>query len=88
VNQVISKRMVKKQQMRWTKRGAHRLLQVRAQVLNEDLRPTFNRCFWQVRRHHGQVMPHTLIDALIARIACFSSASPRAWTHTRGRRRG
>jgi len=30
VNQVISKRMVKKQQMRWTKKGAHLLLQVRA----------------------------------------------------------
>jgi hypothetical protein len=29
VNQVISKRMVKKQQMRWTPRGAHLLLQVR-----------------------------------------------------------
>ena len=29
VNQVIAKRMVKKQQMRWTKRGAHLLLQVR-----------------------------------------------------------
>jgi hypothetical protein len=43
VNQVISKRMVKKQQMRWTKKGAHLLLQVRTQVLNEDLRPTFER---------------------------------------------
>jgi hypothetical protein len=29
VNQVVSKRMVKKQQMRWTESGAHRLLQVR-----------------------------------------------------------
>ena len=27
VNQVVSKRMVKKQQMRWTRRGAHLLLQ-------------------------------------------------------------
>ncbi len=45
VNQVISKRFVKKQQMRWTKRGAHFLLQVRAQVLNEDLRPTFERWY-------------------------------------------
>jgi hypothetical protein len=44
VNQVISKRMVKKQQMRWTESGAHRLLQVRTQVLNEDLRATF--CRW------------------------------------------
>jgi hypothetical protein len=31
VNQVVSKRMVKKQQMRWTKKGAHLLLQVRTQ---------------------------------------------------------
>jgi len=43
VNQVISKRMVKKQQMRWTESGAHRLLQVRTQVLNDDLRATFDR---------------------------------------------
>ena len=45
VNQVISKRFVKKQQMRWTKQGAHLLLQVRTQVLNEDLRPTFERWY-------------------------------------------
>ena len=31
VNQVIAKRFVKKQEMRWTPRGAHRLLQVRTQ---------------------------------------------------------
>jgi hypothetical protein len=29
VNWVISKRMVKKQQVRWTRHGAHYLLQVR-----------------------------------------------------------
>src|SRR5580658_2769761 len=34
VNQVVSKRMVKSQQMRWTPSGAHRLLQVRTRVLN------------------------------------------------------
>jgi hypothetical protein len=33
--------MVKKQQMRWTERPAHRLLQVRARILNEDLWATF-----------------------------------------------
>jgi hypothetical protein len=38
VNQVVSKRFVKKQQMRWTKRGAHLLLQVRTRTLNNDLR--------------------------------------------------
>ena len=45
VNQVVSKRMVKKQQMRWTQRGAHLLLQVRTQVLNDDLRHTFERWY-------------------------------------------
>ena len=37
VNQVISKRFVKSQQMRWTKKGVHLLLQVRTRVLNEEL---------------------------------------------------
>jgi hypothetical protein len=36
INQVVSKRMVKKQHMQWTPRGAHLLLQVRTQVLNGD----------------------------------------------------
>jgi hypothetical protein len=38
VNQVISKLVVKKQQMGWTPRGAHLLLQVRTRVLNDELR--------------------------------------------------
>jgi hypothetical protein len=37
VNQVVSKRLVKKQQMRWTPQGAHLLLQVRTRVLNDEL---------------------------------------------------
>jgi len=45
VNQVVSKRMVKKQQMRWTPRGAHLLLQVRTQVLNDELADDFHRWF-------------------------------------------
>jgi hypothetical protein len=44
INWVVSKRMVKKQQMRWTKRGAHLLLQTRTSTLNGDLRDTF--CDW------------------------------------------
>ena len=58
VKQVISKRMVKKQQMRWTKKGAHLLLQVRAQVLNEDLRPTFERWY--------PAMPSTGVSSALA----------------------
>ena len=45
VNQVVSRRMVKQQQMRWTQRGAHLLLQVRTQALNDDLRATFRRWY-------------------------------------------
>ena len=44
VNQVSSKRFVKKQQMKWTTRGAHLLLQVRTHVLNDALRDVF--CQW------------------------------------------
>jgi hypothetical protein len=36
VNLVVSHRMVKKQQMRWTDEGAHCLAQVRVAVLNEE----------------------------------------------------
>ena len=45
VNQVVSKRMVKKQQMRWSEAGAHNLLQVRMKVLNDQLRETFVRWY-------------------------------------------
>ncbi len=41
INQVVSKRMVKKQQRQWTPEGAHLLLQVRTQVLNADWADTF-----------------------------------------------
>jgi hypothetical protein len=37
VNQIIAKRMVNKQQMRWTPAGAHRLLQIRTRVLDYQL---------------------------------------------------
>jgi hypothetical protein len=45
INQVVSKRMVKKQQMRWTGRGAHLLLQVRTRVLNEEWHSTLSRWY-------------------------------------------
>ena len=45
VNQVISKRMVKKQQMRWSPRGAHLLLQIRTRVLNDTLADDYGRWY-------------------------------------------
>ena len=40
VNQVVSHRMAKKQQMRWTDEGAHCLAQIRVAALNNELSPT------------------------------------------------
>jgi hypothetical protein len=45
VNQVVSKRMVKKQQMRWAPESAHLLLQVRTRVLNDELADVFHRWY-------------------------------------------
>ena len=44
VNQVISKRMVKQQQMQWSKKGAHLMVQMRTKVLNNELEALF--CRW------------------------------------------
>jgi hypothetical protein len=43
INHVVSRRFVKKQQMHWTLKGAHLLLQVRTKVLNQELEATFLR---------------------------------------------
>ena len=45
VNQVISKRFCKKQQMACTPRGAHLLLQIRTRVLNGDWEATFREWY-------------------------------------------
>jgi hypothetical protein len=45
VNQIVSKRFVKKQQMRWTRRGAHLLFQIRTRVLDNTLATTFQRWY-------------------------------------------
>ena len=39
VNLLVSHRMAKKQQMRWTNEGAHHLVQVRVAALNGELTP-------------------------------------------------
>lgn len=45
VDQIISRRFVKKQQMRWTDRGCHNVLQIRTRVINDELRPAVQRWF-------------------------------------------
>jgi hypothetical protein len=45
VNQVVSKRRVMKQQMRWAPKSAHLLLQVRTKALNDELGEVFRRWY-------------------------------------------
>ena len=45
VNQVVAKRLVKQQQMRWSDQNAHRLLQVRTAELNRQLRRHFEHWY-------------------------------------------
>ena len=64
INQVISKRFVKKQQMQWTPKGAHLLLQTRTRVLDDELEAAFRTwypsfrpttaaaCQWQPKTAH------------------------------------
>jgi hypothetical protein len=57
VNQVISKRMVKRQQMQWSQRGAHLLLQCRTRVLNEELEDVFRGWYPQFRTQGARPPP-------------------------------
>jgi hypothetical protein len=45
VNEVVSKRFCKKQQMQWSKEGAHLLLQTRVRTLNGELSTIFKRWY-------------------------------------------
>jgi hypothetical protein len=49
INQVVSRRFVKKQQMHWTPEGAHLLLQTRTTVLNDELEGVFRKWYPQFR---------------------------------------
>jgi hypothetical protein len=45
VNAVVNKRFCKKQQMQWSKEGAHHLLQNRTRTLNRELADTFRQWY-------------------------------------------
>jgi hypothetical protein len=51
VNQVVAKRCAKKQQMQWTPRGVHPLLQLRTRALDDTLGDVFAR--WRQKRKAG-----------------------------------
>jgi hypothetical protein len=52
-NQIVSKRMVEKQQMGWSPRGAHLLLLIRTRVLGEQWENAFRR-WYPAFRAEGQ----------------------------------
>jgi hypothetical protein len=55
VNLVVSRRFAKKQQMQWSKVGAHRLLQTRTKTLNGTLRDLFTRWYPDMAVNDNQV---------------------------------
>ena len=49
VNELVSARMAKRRQMRWSEQGAHLLVQVRSAVLNGTLRPRERPVPWPAK---------------------------------------
>ena len=45
VNQVVSQQFCKRQQMQWSKRGAHLLLQTHVKTLNRELGSVFEQWY-------------------------------------------
>ncbi|MGJ0630234.1 ISKra4 family transposase, partial [Xenorhabdus bovienii] len=64
INEVIAKRMVKKQQMQWSQQGAHYLLQTRTAVLNDDLKTQFEHGYPGIKL--GDETGHYLAEVVAA----------------------
>ncbi len=45
VNSLLGKRFTRKQQMQWTHKGAHLLLQTRTKVINDELPAIFRKWY-------------------------------------------
>jgi hypothetical protein len=61
INQVVSRRFVKKQQMSWTLEGAHLLLQTRTKVLNNELDDVFRRWYPKFRPAAQSPVPERMV---------------------------
>jgi hypothetical protein len=84
VNAVISKRFAKRQQMQWTKRGAHLLLRTRTRALDEYPPATVRalvswlgkrQCITPRSRRSGITTPHIV---MLAKYECAWLSRPRA----------
>ena len=60
VNAVVGKRFAKRQQTRWSKRGAHLMLQTRTRVLDDTLRTKFQS--WYPGLFHVRTADHSEHD--------------------------
>ncbi len=56
VNTVVGKRFGKRQQMRWSKQGAHLMLQTRARTLDGTLRQKFEQWYPGMKAGKGDKM--------------------------------
>src|SRR4051812_9664954 len=87
VNAVISKRFAKRQQMQWTKRGAHLLLQIRTRALDGTLRRSSDHGREQSPLHlvsawaseQGLVLGQRCAPCLRSRASAASTARPLKW---------
>ena len=52
---MISRRFAKKQQMQWSKQGAHRLLQTRTRTLNGTLRDLFTSWYPAMAANNNEI---------------------------------
>jgi hypothetical protein len=57
VDLVVSRRFAKKQQMQWSKKGAHRLLQTRTRTLDGTLHDLFTTWYPAMPANDGQTLP-------------------------------
>ncbi len=57
VDLVVSKRFAKKQQMQWSKKGAHLLLQTRTRTLDGTLHDLFTTWYPAMAANDGQPLP-------------------------------
>jgi hypothetical protein len=61
VDLVVSRRFAKKQQMQWSKKGAHRLLQTRTRTLDGTLRDLFTTWYPAMPANDVQLTPFTAV---------------------------
>ena len=75
VNAVVGKRFTKRQQMRWSRRGAHLMLQTRTRVLDDTLRAKFQSWYPDLFNVRTQIAQNTtsLLDPTVFDASCLGA---------------